>query len=46
VVGDPRREDREREAPGDDEDDGGEVGDLVQVDATLSVVVASLGARA
>jgi hypothetical protein len=35
VVGDPRRQDRQREAAGDDEDDRGEVGDLVQVRATL-----------
>jgi hypothetical protein len=35
VLGDPGRQDRQREAAGDDEDDRGEVGDLVQVRATL-----------
>jgi hypothetical protein len=35
VLGDPGRQDRQREAAGDDEDDRGEVGDLVQGRATL-----------
>jgi hypothetical protein len=37
VLGDPGRQDRQREAAGDDEDDRGEIGDLVQVRATLPV---------